>query len=125
LPVDLASGYVTKYGYDSFVNQCVDTVLSYAPGNTTALAIKSNYLGERLVYVAGQIGRPPLEILKANYPLVYKMLEERNSFYKRMDDMGYTEMPPEIYEKWLNSVNEEKERREHDTRYRNILRLIK
>lgn len=122
---DLASSYVTKYGYDSFVNQCVDTVLSYAPGNTTALAIKSNYLGERLLYVAGQIGRPPLEILKANYPLAYKMLEERNSFYKKMDDMGYTEMPPEIYEKWLNSVNEEKERREHDTRYRNILRLIK
>lgn len=122
---DLASGYIQKYGYDSFVVQCVDSVLSYAPGNTTALAMKNNYLGIRLEYVANQIGRPPLEILKTDYPLVYKMLEERNNFYKKMDEIGYVEMPAELYEKWLNSVNQEKEKREHDIRYRNILRLIK
>lgn len=122
---DLASGYIQKYGYDSFVNQCVDSVLVYAPGNTSALAMKNNYLGIRLAYVADQIGRPPLEILIADFPKVYELLEERNNFYKKMDDIGYVEMPPELYEKWLNSVNEEKEKREHDIRYRNIIRLIK
>jgi len=122
---DLASGYIQKYGYDNFVIQCVDSVLAYAPGNTSALAMKNNYFGIRLEYVADQIGRPPLEILKTNYPRVYEMLEERNNFYKKMDEIGYVEMPAEVYEKWLNSVNEEKEKREHDTRYRNILRLIK
>lgn len=122
---DLASGYIKKYGYDNFVIQCVDSVLACAPGNTTALAIKYNYLGERLAYVADQIGRPPLEILKTDFPHVYKMLEERNSYYKMIDDIGYVEMPPELYEKWLNSASGEKEKREHDIRYRNIIRLIK
>ena len=121
---DLASGYVTKYGYDKFVIQCVDSVLSYAPTNTTALAIKSNYHGIRLQYVADQIGRPPLDVLKSQYPDAYKLLEERNNFYRKLDEIGFVEMPKDVYERWLNSVNDEKERREHDIRYKNALRLI-
>lgn len=121
---DLASGYVTKYEYDKFVIQCVDSVLSYAPTNTTALAIKSNYQGIRLQYVADQIGRPPLDVLKSQYPDAYKLLEERNNFYRKLDEIGFVEMPKDVYERWLNSVNEEKERREHDIRYKNALRLI-
>ena len=121
---DLASGYISKYGYDRFVIQCVDSVLAYAPGNPSALAMKYNYHGERLAYVAEQIGSPSLEILKAQYPQAYKLLVERNSIYRRMDEIGYTRMPKEVYETWLNSINQEKERREHDIRYKNILRLI-
>ncbi len=121
---DLASGYVTKYGYDKFVIQCVDSVLSYAPTNTTALAIKSNYHGIRLQYVADQIGRPPLDVLKSQYSDAYKLLEERNNFYRKLDEIGFVEIPKDVYERWLNSVNDEKERREHDIRYKNALRLI-
>ncbi len=122
---DLASGYISKYGYDKFVIQCVDSVLAYAPANTSALAIKSNYHGIRLVYVANQIGRPPLDILKTQYPQVYELLEERNEVYRKLDELGFTQMPKEVYQTWLKSVNEEKERREHDIRYKNALRLIK
>lgn len=121
---DLASGYVHKYGYDKFVIQCIDSALSYAPTNTTALAIKSNYHGIRLQYVADQIGRPPLDILKTQYPDAYKLFEERNAIYRRLDEIGFVEMPKEVYESWLNSINEEKERREHDIRYKSALRLI-
>lgn len=122
---DLASGYISKYGYDKFVIQCVDSALTYAPANTSALAIKSNYHGIRLVYVADQIGRPPLDILKTQYPHVYELLEERNEVYRKLDEVGFTQMPKEIYQTWLKSVNEEKERREHDIKYKNALRLIK
>ena len=121
---DLASSYISKYGYDNFAIQCVDSVLVYAPGNTSALAMKSNYHGMRLQYVADQIGRPPLDTLKAHFPRAYELYEERNTFYRKLDEIGFVEMPKEQYEKWLNSVNEEKERREHDIRYRNIIRLI-
>lgn len=122
---NLASGYVNKYGYDKFVIQCADSVLAYAPGNPTALALRSNYHGLRLQFFADQIGRPPLEVLKGEYPQIYKLFEERNAVYRRMDEIGYVEMPKEVYETWLNSVNEEKEKREHDIRYKNALRLIK
>ncbi len=121
---DLAAGYVHKYGYDPFVIQCVDSVLAYAPGNTSALAMKSNYHSIRLTFTASQVGSPPPDILKTQYPQIYKLFEERNAFYHRLDEIGYVEMPKEVYETWLNSVNQEKERREHDIRYKNALRMI-
>lgn len=122
---DLTSGYIHKYGYDKFVIQCIDSVLAYAPNNTSALAMKSNYHSIRLSYTASQVGSPPPETLKAEYPRIYELLEERNRIYRRMDEIGFVEMPKEIYQSWLNSVNEEKEKREHDIRYKNALRLIK
>jgi hypothetical protein len=122
---DLASGYITKYGYDSFVIQCADSSLAYAPGNISALAIKSNYHSARFEYTVDQVGRPPQDILKEQYPHIYKLLEERNNFYRKMDEIGFVRIPEEIYERWLNSINGEKEKREHDIRYKNILRLIK
>jgi hypothetical protein len=122
---DLASEYTDKYGYDSFVIQCADSSLAYAPGNTSALGLKSNYHSARFEYTVDQVGRPPQDILKKQYPHIYELLEERNNFYRKMDEIGFVRIPEEIYERWLNSINGEKEKREHDIRYKNILRLIK
>ena len=95
---DLASGYVHKYGYDDFVFQCVDSVLSYAPGNISALAMKSNYHSILLEHAADQVGRLPIDTLKTDYPRIYALLEERNKIYKRMDEIGFNVMPKEVYE---------------------------
>lgn len=121
---DLASGYIHKYGYDKFVIQCLDSVLTYAPTNTSALAMKSNYHSIQLSYVAHQVGSPPPDTLKVHYPQIYKLFEERNNVYRRLDEIGFVEMPKEVYESWLNSVNKEKERRDHDIRYKSALRLM-
>lgn len=121
---DLASGYIHKYGYDKFVIQCIDSVLAHAPTNTSALAMKSNYHSILLSYVAHQVGSPPPDTLKAHYPQIYKLFEDRSNIYRKLDEIGFVEMPKEIYQTWLNSVNKEKERREHDIRYQNALRLI-
>lgn len=121
---DLASGYIHKYGYDKFVIQCIDSALVYAPTNTSALAMKSNYHSIHLSFAASQVGSPSPDILKTEYPYIYKLYEERNSIYSKLDEIGFIEMPKEIYESWLNSANKEKERREHDIRYRNTLRLM-
>ncbi|MBB4037669.1 hypothetical protein GGR21_003590 [Dysgonomonas hofstadii] len=121
---DLASGYIHKYGYDKFVIQCIDSVLAYAPTNTSALAMKSNYHSIHLSYAAHQVGSPPPDTLKVHYPDIYKLFEQRNNVYRRLDEIGFVEIPKEVYESWLNSANEEKERREHDIRYKSALRLI-
>ena len=118
-------GYRHKYGYDSFIKQCVDSVLKYDPNNLGSWMIKSNYETQRLEYVVNQVGRPHPDILKERYPKILEMLEDRNATYRRMDASGYREMPKEAYEAWLNSVNEEKARREHDEKYNKVLRLIR
>ncbi|MCL2596756.1 MAG: hypothetical protein FWD66_03675 [Paludibacter sp.] len=122
---DLAMGYRHKYGYDSFIKQCVDSVLKYDPNNLGSWMIKSNYETQRLEYVVNQVGRPHPDILKERYPKIFELFENRNAIYRKIDASGYREMPKEAYEAWLNSVNEEKERREHDEKYNKVLRLVR
>jgi len=122
---DLAMGYTYKYGCDNFVKQCADSVLKYDPNNLGGLMIKANYETQHFEYVINQVGRLHPDTLKVYYPKVYELLQDRNATYRRIDASGYREMPKEAYEAWLNSVNEEKERREYDEKYNKVLRLIK
>ena len=120
---DLARGYTKKYGYDTFVSQCVDSTLKYDPTNTFARQIKSDYQTLRFEYVVNQVGRPHPDILKAKYPKVYQLLEERNQTYQIIDASGYQEMPKEAYEAWLKSVDKQKEKQE--LQMFNLTRTIK
>ena len=122
---DLAMGYIDKFGYDSFIKQCLDTVFKYDPNNLSALKIQANYSTRRAMYVVSQLGRPSLEVLKSNYPRAYALVEEMHRAYERVDATGHRDMPAEAYEVWLRSVNEEKERREHNERYNRIIRGIR
>jgi hypothetical protein len=121
----LAVSYIHKYGYDRFVMQCADSILHYAPGNTGAMAIKSNYQTQRLQYVIRQTGYPPLDTLKVRFPKAYGLLNEVKALYREMDNSGYREMPKEAYEVWLKSANEEKARREHNEKYNRVLQFVK
>jgi hypothetical protein len=123
---DLLGGYTRKYGYDEFVNRCVDTILKYDAKNLRALMIKSNYQTVRFGYVASQIGQQiSLETLKQRYPKAYELLEECKELYKKIDDLGYRDMPEEIYKEWLESMDIEKQRiEEHEAKYGKILQLL-
>ena len=122
---DLAKGYTKKYGYDSFVLQCVDSTLKYDSTNIFARQVKSDYQTLRFDYVVNQIGRPRPDILKARYPRVYQLLEERNQTYQFIDASGYQEMPEQAYQEWLNSVNKEKEKQEHQGQMLRLTRTLK
>ena len=122
---DLAREYTQKYGYDQFVAQCVDTTLKYDPANIFARQIKSDYQTLRFDYVVGQVGRPSPDLLKAQYPKIYQLLEERNQIYRLIDASGYQEMPEQAYREWLNSVNKEKEKQEHQGQLLRLTRTLK
>jgi hypothetical protein len=122
---DLAKEYTKKYGYDGFVSQCVDTTLKYDPTNIFARQVKSDYQTLRFDYVVNQIGRPHPEVLKVSYPKVYQLLEERNQTYQIIDASGYQEMPEQAYQEWLNSVNKEKEKQEHQGQMLRLTRSLK
>ena len=123
---DLAGGYIDKYGYDNFVTQCIDSVFKYDPNNLSALKITANHATLRAFYVIDhQLGHPPLEVLKTDYPKAYALFEDMKQTYERVDATGHRDMPPEAYEAWLKSINAEKERREHDEKYNQVLRLIR
>jgi hypothetical protein len=122
---DLSLGYIHKYGYDGFVSQCTDSILKHDPKNLSALLIKANYQTRNLQYVIRQTGTPPLDTLKIRFPKAYELLNEVKATYKKIDDSGFREMPKDAYESWLNAVNEEKEKQEHNEKYNKVLNLIR
>lgn len=122
---DLAKEYAQKYGYDNFVLQCVDSTLKYDQTNIFARQIKSDYQTLRFNYVVNQVRRPKPDILKTHFPKIYQLLEERNQTYQFIDASGYQEMPEQVYREWLNSVNKEKEKQEHQGQMFRLTRTLK
>ncbi len=123
---DLGKEYAQKYGYDSFVSQCIDNTLKYNPTNIFARQVKSDYQTLRFNYVVNQVGRLHPDTLKIHYPKVYQLLKERNQTYQFIDASGYQEMPEQAYREWLKSVDkeEEKEKRE-EKKLNRIIQITK
>ncbi|MDR2036490.1 MAG: hypothetical protein LBQ60_01055 [Bacteroidales bacterium] len=117
--IDLARNYIRKYGYDTFVQRCIDTSLKYHPNNIRAYQIQANYHTARAMYVIERTGVLSPDKLP-ECPQAYRMYQTMHQSYKALDDLGYEEMPQGVYQAWLNRVNEEKEKPENK---RNKLQL--
>jgi len=107
---ELALGYIHKFGYDEFIGQVVNKALEISPESITAHLIKSNFLTVKLQTLLAQLG-----ITKDNfgeirrYPNAVQLYRETIAQYEKVDTLGYSEMPPEIYQKWLGSLKEAKQ----------------
>ena len=121
----LIVGYVRKYGYDDFVIQNLELILKFDPENSYATRLKSNYMTLQMQNVLKQIGRTTEDMLKKQHPRAYQMYLDVMAIYKKIDDSGFREMPEEIYVNWLNSMNKEKERQEHEDKYHKIIQLTR
>jgi hypothetical protein len=118
----LANSYVHKYGYDSFVKQCADTVLKYYPNQLNAIMIESNWQTKTTMYIARQKGKPSPDIF--NQDLKAKTEFERmHEIYSQIDALGYEIMPEEHYLKWLKSLKEAKTKPENQKSF--IHQMIK
>jgi hypothetical protein len=115
--VDLASGYLHKFGYDDFVEKVANKALELNPNSINAHMVKANYNTERLVYALTQLKINPenkndIERI-GNYPAVVELFKVRNKQYQVIDDLGYQEMPIEAYENWLGSLKETKNKQDN------------
>ena len=108
---DLAQEYAAKYCYDAFVLQCSNEAIKYFPNDIFAQEVKSDYYSLLFAYVVKQIGRPPVSDLP-KYPQAYNIFLQRNQQYDLIDNLGFEPMPSEAYQKWLQSVQDEKNKEE-------------
>lgn len=99
--LDLAHGYIrqTNNYTDGFVLKCCNLVLQYHPVNPEALLIKGEAL--KRTYLQEKEQNNP------NAPATHTAMEET---FVSLLKLGYRQMPPETYQKWLKSVNVEKEK---------------
>lgn len=116
--VDLASGYIHKFGYDEFVNQVLEKALELNPNNINATLFQSNLNQERFVKACNKLGINPndqesLQNIR-NYPNLTAQLKNINGQFDYIDQSGFAQMPPEQYEKWLGSLKSTENKQKND-----------
>ena len=116
---DLNNGFQVYFGIADgrFPDECSNLSLRHYPqGNLHALATRSNMYLQLFDRLRRQMGVPEedediarfLES-RADARMYWRQHEK---YYDMIRDMGYEDMPPEVYEAWLRSVEDEKEKRQ-------------
>jgi len=108
---DLANGYISKFGYDSFVGNMASKALELYPTSISANMIKANLLTMEFEYVCKQVGINPrdnqdLQNIR-HFPKIVEKLNAVNAQYTTIDKLGYTHMPAEAYQDWLQSMKKQ------------------
>lgn len=96
--IDLAQGYQRKFGNDEFVLKCVREALRHFPNFLNAHFIKSNLLIERFNALLTTEGT------EERNQLLWELRAEILSTDEIIEKLGYSPMPGEQYESWLQEV---------------------
>lgn len=108
---DLALGYQTKFGNDDFLEQIQRTIEKIDSSNLTAKILSANLSTERALAQIKAAGSPNPQQLQ-QYPEAYAAYLQMMYSYAALDNTGFQEMPPEMYQAWLRSVEKEKKSRQ-------------
>jgi hypothetical protein len=111
LIMDLALGYLDKFGYDEFVESALKSVQELSPDNLQALILQANVSRFIALKAIRNVGIPPPDKL-INYPQAYNLYLQMKDKYNQVDNLGYQSMPPEAYQRWLASVKSEMQKQE-------------
>ncbi|WP_394678713.1 hypothetical protein [uncultured Sphingobacterium sp.] len=106
--VDLASGYIHKFGYDEFVAKVLGKALELDPNNINATLWKSNTDQMRFMQACNRVNIDPenkeqLQKIR-NYPPLESQFLEIKAGFDYIDQSGFAQMPAEQYEQWLGSL---------------------
>lgn len=114
LLADLIMGYTNKFSYDNFVISMVENLLAFSPNSLQGQMFKAEILAIKTKMSLQKAGNPPVEQL-SNYPEAQASYTALLRHYDYIDQLGYVEMPKEMYEQWLASLETEIRKREQQS----------
>jgi hypothetical protein len=99
--LDLAKGYEhkTRNYDDGFILKCCDVSLKYFPLNVQAMLLKAETL--KHIYEKDK---------RQTAPVAKKIYHQMEQLYIKLFDLGYREMPDQMYIQWLQSVIKERDK---------------
>lgn len=100
---DLANSYEFQFGVDSFFLSVVDTALLYFPNCIPLLMSKANYYA--------YTGMAEEKKAVPNLATLQEIDKQYQLIYTQINELGYKDMPAELYEEWVQSVENEKQKR--------------
>ena len=109
---DLLLGYLSKFRYDGFAEAVRQKILQINPNNMTAIIVDAQLKANVALHKINSAGRP-LEKDLHNYPDAYQAYLVMQQSFDNIDRLGYQDMPAEAYQRWLKSIEKEKQKQEH------------
>jgi hypothetical protein len=106
---DLANGYQKRFGTGdgSFVLQCCELALRHYPNYANALLLKAETVKQKVERLMKRYGATyPKQIM--NDPKAKSTFEEMQKTYVNIHQLGYRQMPKQMYMQWLAELNQEK-----------------
>lgn len=111
---DLALAYVKRFGYDRFAKSCTNLSLKYYDNDITAHQINANYYANLAQCVVTQYRKKGWNRAKLEQDEnAMKILTSMTGVNKKIETLGYSDMPPEAYEAWLKSIQNEANKQQH------------
>ena len=101
----------------------INKALELDPNNINAQMVLSDYKTLRFQYVISQIKVLPQHIHK--FPKAKELLDEMYAQYEVVDNFGYEDMSADEYEKWLNSLNDAKQKQQSQELFKGLNQKIK
>lgn len=124
LLADLAMGYVEKMGYDDFVHSMVGTIEAIYPKNIQGHLFKADIMTIITQQLVKKYGSPSIETI-SKFPELDRQFKALTAQYDKIDNLGYIKMPDEIYQAWLASLNEEKQKETKESLKKTIIENAK
>jgi len=110
---DLLLSYLMKMKhYDDFSDRLTKTILNVDPANVTALMEETNLkylIFQRELKAAGN----PIQQDYIKFPGLYNSFKEYQMWRWNVEQTGYKEMPKEMYQEWLKTLETEKRKLEN------------
>lgn len=88
-----------------------------------ALLSQSNSITFEFKRKRNELGNPPPGELN-QYPDLEQAYNTMQAIYRRIDETGYQEMPPEVYLAWLKSMQREEQLQQDKAEYEKLLKEL-
>lgn len=122
---ELAMAHQKMFGNTPFLEKCTDLTLQHYPISITALMVKANYYTALMQSITAQYQDKGLSFDQIqNDPKAMSVYQEMTSLYQAIDDLGYAEVPEELYNQWIQSMDNESNKQESRNKMREMLNSI-
>lgn len=121
---DLLLGYLMKLGYDQYSRQLTGQILAIDSSNITALMTQANYYTFIFRDEAQKAGNPPQSNF-ADFPRVQVAFKRMQEAVQKVQKTGFQQMPEKEYQKWLKSLELEKQKQQNKIEQQRLQQEIK
>lgn len=101
--------YYVKYNHDPFVLKCMQQAGKYMKVPVDAWRVEADYENKLVFSLIKLLRIEGMDQMKEYYPEVYRHYARLQELNRKIEESGYEELPPEVYQQWLDHIQKLKE----------------